>query len=279
MLDEYLAWLHDRGLDKSAAQYGKVVRSWLVDSDAVLRKIRSRKYAPKYRHHLVNCIQSFARFGRDEELLAQLADIRLPPATALANRDPLTDEEFRGVREFVDARMGDPRMAVVGIMAMRGLRCGDVLRLPEDAVHDALDTGELTYIGKGEKVHRCQVQHWRKYLESLATHPWPARGQVAHLLCPSSPRHKAQDSAGRMIRRAMDEIAMALDIDRAKLHPHRLRHTHADQFLRAVRDRPDALLLLRDHMGHSSVAVTERYLRRDRAKEIASIEDQMNARP
>jgi hypothetical protein len=58
------------------------------------------------------------------------------------------------------------------------------------------------------------------------------------------------------VRNMLRRIAAKAGVDK-RVHPHRLRHTHAAELVR----EGTPVNVIRDQLGHSSLAVTDRYLR------------------
>ncbi|MGH3193395.1 MAG: tyrosine-type recombinase/integrase [Streptosporangiaceae bacterium] len=72
------------------------------------------------------------------------------------------------------------------------------------------------------------------------------------LLCTLRGGHMSHQYARAMLQRIADKAA----IER-RVAPHQLRHTHAAELVAEAVPMP----LIRDQLGHSSLAVTDRYLR------------------
>jgi hypothetical protein len=84
---------------------------------------------------------------------------------------PLEREEwFRvidAIRDYQD--LGDAMRAVLGMMAMRGFRCGDVMRMKRAEISAALETGTLSFEAKGSKrLEFAVIDTFRPHLEALA---------------------------------------------------------------------------------------------------------------
>ncbi len=60
----------------------------------------------------------------------------------------------------------------------------------------------------------------------------------------------------RYVLNVLKRIAAKAELEKG-VHPHGLQHTHAAEFVRAG----TPVNVIRDQLGHSSLAVTDRYLR------------------
>ena len=127
-----------------------------------------------------------------------------------------------------------------------GLRISEALALELRDLD--LDAGSLRVRhGKGvaSRPRRCWPDSW------IAAASWaPARR--APIFCTLA--------GGRIdtsyVRRLLPRLAAHAGVDR-RVHAHGLRHTHAAELAR----EDTAINIIRDALGHSTLAVTDRYLR------------------
>jgi len=275
-LDSFRSWLCKRGRERSANQYCKVVRRWLDDPDELEAAMTSKDYSPNYRRHLIACVRVYAQFQGDGELLLRLADIKRPPPVPVDVREPMEAEEWFEVRDFIDSAsfLTEPIRLVCSLIALRGIRCGDVLRLTKRDISRALDTGILAFESKGERWQNFNAEPMRPYLEGLLGCRWEGK-RVWHLVCPRAAEATAADSAGRIIRRAFDRIADELEIEREDLYAHRFRHTYATLFLQEMEGDPEAIFKLQQQMGWAKLDTASNYLRRSRRKELDAVESRL----
>ena len=278
-LENYRAWLVRRGRERSANRYCIIVRRWIEGPDEFLETITSSNYTPNYRRSLIAAVKSWAKFTEDEDLRKQLEDIRMPAAVPASAREPLTKEEWARVRRAIDDAdfLTDAQRNVCALIALRGIRCGDVLRLTKRDITQALKTGVLAFESKGERWQRFNARPLRVYLEGLLE-DW-GRGKkykrVCNLISPGSKPANAQESAGRSIRSAFDRIAKFADFDSEDLYAHRFRHTYATLFLQTMQGDPEALPKLQQQMGWARLDTASNYLRRSRQEELDAVESEM----
>lgn len=236
----------------------------------------SSQYSPNYRWHLVCCIRVYAKYKGDTDLLSHLSDIRLPAPVPKDVREPLDFDEWSEVREAIDEAdyLSDAARNVCTLIALRGIRCGDVLRLTKQDIKVAVKSGILSFEGKGERWHKFNAEPLKAPLEELLALPWKGK-RVRNLVCPRSAEKYCQETAGRKIRRVFDRIAEDLDMDPRDLYAHRFRHTYATYFLQEMKGDPEAIFKLQQQMGWAGLNTATNYLRRSRRKELDEVESRM----
>jgi integrase len=288
-LDGFHAWLHKRGRSRSADQYRRVVGRWLNDPESEEAKMTARRLSPNYRRFLVACIRSWAKYTKNNDLKEKLEDIKLPAPVARDVREPFELEEWFDIRDAIadDPTIGDAKKHVCGIIAMRGIRCGDVLRLTKRDISRALDTGTLKFESKGERWQSFSAEPLREHLEGLLACDWTRRNirrstdkahhptRVCNLICPGSTYGNAQATAGRVIRKVFDMLAEKLDMEPEDLYAHRFRHTYATYFLQEMKGDPEAIFKLQQQMGWARLDTAANYLRRSRREELDEVEERL----
>jgi integrase len=189
---------------------------------------------------------------------------------------PLEREEwFRvidAIRDYQD--LGDAMRAVLGMMAMRGFRCGDVMRMKRAEISAALETGTLSFEAKGSKrLEFAVIDTFRPHLEALAAIDtrWTRVEDtvVAERSLPER-RHRA---ALRAVQRALAAVAASVEID--GVYPHRLRRTYATEYLRSLTGDPEAVVKLMQHMGWSNIATAMEYVNHQRGAELNAPAERM----
>ncbi len=164
---------------------------------------------------------------------------------------PLTVEQWKAYIDVVQrSRMNAPTRATILVMAQRGLRVSDVLRITRKAALESLRSGKLAYEGKGGKRIEIAVRPIREAIEILTALPdWEC---VADLFGVD------RETAANRVRRAVARCGAALKITGA--HPHQLRRTYALAFLKEHDGDPQAIMKLVAHMHWSGVAVAAGYV-------------------
>jgi site-specific recombinase XerD len=142
--------------------------------------------------------------------------------------------------------------ALITVLYRGGLRISEALALRPADVDPERGTVRVMD-GKGHKPHTvgldpgamATVQRWADKRRQAGI-----RGRV--LLCTLAGGPVSPQYARAMLARA----AAKAGIDR-RVVPHQLRHTHAAELVAEAVPMP----VIRDQLGHSSLAVTDRYLR------------------
>ena len=266
-LRAFQAWLVDQGLASTTADmYTHDARS--AAADGFRDRLRDEALAPKTRHRILAAGRQWAKFREDNELATVLSTFRLPPARRKNAKVPVArDQLFKIVDELPKADYLDPPMrAVIGLLACRGFRVSDVLRIQRDELAQAKETGMLVYLAKGRRrLEFGFIKTWAHHAIALAETPgdWI---RVEDLLCPSSDPKSKRKSAVRAVQRALNKLALRCEIP--KVYPHRLRRTYAVEYLKHQKDDPEALLKLTQHMQWADEATALQYVNHVRGREL-----------
>lgn len=253
-LDAFDEWMRRRGLsDGTMKLYRRNLRRCGKTSNLTDR-LRNRDLAPKTRHTNKASLAAWAKFTKDAELKEELEELRLPPGNRMKPKSPLQPSAWASFIRYVRTSDKIPAhvRAILLIMALRGLRISDVLRMKRKDCVAALRTGRLIYEGKGNKRPDIAVAQIREPVQMLvdASSDWKT---VTNLFGDLS-----MDDCGQVVRRAQHKIGETLEID--DCHPHRLRRTYAVEFLKANKGDPQALVKLVAHMGWSGIQVASGYV-------------------
>lgn len=254
-LARFHTWLVERGRsDDTANLYTTNLRSCATDARGLTHRLVAGKLAPNSLRTNLAALRAWGKFSADDELVRRLSDIRLPPARRVRTKIPLElDVWRRAVQQIQTGQFRDPAMRpVLLIMALRGFRSGDVLRIRRTEVVTALATGKLIYEGKGRKRLEFSAEPIRGPLEDLAK----IRGweRVADLLQGKGGRK----SVSRKVYRAAQRSAAQAGIP--QMNPHRYRHTFATNYLKKLAGDPNAIVKLQKYMGWESMATAARYV-------------------
>lgn len=158
------------------------------------------------------------------------------------------------------------RRAVVIVMWMLhlGLRCGEVARIE---IGD-IDTGAklLTVRGKGghERILPIPVEAWVAMLGYLQEHPATSGPLIRRY--DDNYRGLSPHYVSDLVRRWMRDAGVKI-VARDGMSGHALRRTCASDLL----DGGAHIRQVQQVLGHASIATTERYLRRQDAKDLRSI--------
>jgi site-specific recombinase XerD len=202
------------------------------------------------RHVALAAVKSLLTFGNRIGYLPVNvgAAIKLPPVRdALAERILPREAVYR----LID-REPDPRnRALLKLLYVAGLRVSEACALRwRDLAERDTGRGQVTVFGKGGKTRRVLLPAavWREIVA--------LRGEGAGDETPVfRPKRAALPLDDRQARRLVEAAAQRAGLPRSS--PHWLRHAHASHVLE---HGGASVALVRDSLGHASVATTSRYL-------------------
>lgn len=254
-LGKFKAWLLERGRTEGTADaYITNLRSCASDAKGLTHRLVAGRLAPNSLRTNLAALRAWATFTEDLKLHKRLGDIRLPPARRIHTKQPLELGALRKViRHVQTCKMRNEAMRqVILIMAIRGFRCGDVLRLRRTEVLRALSTGKLIYEAKGRKRLEFSAEPLRAQLQALADMKHWER--VRDLITTSENPKVASVKVWRAARRTAKRVGIT------DMNPHRYRHTFATRYLEQLRGDPNAIIKLQKYMGWESMNTAARYV-------------------
>ncbi len=254
-LDEFRIWLQERGRsDDTASLYISNLRSCEADKKGLTHRLVAGKLAPNSLRTNLAALRAWARYSDDTKLSKRLSDIRLPPARRVRVKLPLEVVEWKKVIKHIQTcRMTNEAMRqVLLMMAIRGFRSGDILRMKRSEMEAALSSGKLIYEGKGRKQIEFAAAPIRPQLEALVEfEDWE---RVRDLISTSDNPKIASKKVWRAARRTAHKVGVF------KMNPHRYRHTFATNYLKELKGDPQAILKLQKYMGWESMNTAARYV-------------------
>jgi integrase len=259
-LADFRRWLLRRGRSEGTATlYSYHVLRAYEEGDPVDRL--TAELAPKTLHGIAAALKSWARFNKDPELELELADVSLPPAARVKEKKAIPREAWLALIDEVGEAdyIAEPVRGVLGLMACRGFRSGDVLRVTGAQTASAFKTGTLVFVAKGRRRLSFPLSpRWQPYLELCA----PRKGrQVWQDIAPQ------RSSAAKTVARALSACASEVGID--EIHPHKLRGTYATYYYQACQDP----VKLKDHMQWQSIETAMLYVATAGQKELEAVAD------
>jgi integrase len=282
---DFRDWLGEFGLSKGTIDiYCRDVDLARTPA-ALLGRLRDDTLAPKTRRRILASARRWAEYTNNERFRDQLKRLRLPPPRRKAVKVPIAKEQlFALIDEIAKAadrsprspdHLNTPMRAVIGMMACRGFRCGDVLRLRRTELEDAKTTSILSYEAKGNRRLEFKLlKTYRKYLWQLADAggDWD---RVCDLIAPGGAMtlEKRMRAAAKAVERALSRLGVRAGI--TKLHPHRLRRTYAVEYLRSMSGDPEAMIKLTQHMQWASMATAMEYVDHARGAELDDVAERI----
>ena len=253
-LEKFSTWMQERGrLADTARIYSSHLRNCAADPKGLTHRLLG-SLAPNTKRTIMAALVAWSRFSKDDDLRDRLEYIRLPPPRRVTAKHPLAIDQWKKVILHLRTAKMLPKdealRHVMVIVAIRGLRCSDALRIRRREIQNALATGTLSFEGKGRKRTEFSAAPFRGELEALSK----MRGDWEYLrdLVSVSPR----GAANRMGRRMKAE---AKKVDVTGVYPHRFRRTYATNFLEQLQGDPRSIIKLQKHMAWESLATAAGY--------------------
>lgn len=275
-LDGFRSWLGEYGLSEGTKDvYVRDVTKAL--SVGFLDRLQDDELAPKTLRHILAGCRRYAEYTEDDRMLKALKKIKLPAPRRKTAKVPLARTDlFALIDELAKADYIVPVVrAVIGMMACRGLRCGDVLRLRRTELEAAKEAGTLSFEAKGRRRLEFKLlKTYRRYLLALAEMTEPKGWQrVEDVVSPHGAAKTRRSAAARAVERGLVKLGCRIGI--YGLYPHRLRRTYAVEYLRAMKGDPEALMKLTQHMQWATMATAMEYVDHARGDELDRVAEQI----
>lgn len=252
-LKDFAEWLERRGSDFASAAQADI-EAYLVfcDAQGLSQSTRARR---------LSSIRQLYLFAHEEGWRAQDPALRLKgPGRRQSLPKTLTEAEVEALIEAAGRSAKSPsdrlrNTCLMEVLYATGLRVSELVSLPVAAVRG--DPVMILVKGKGEKERmvplsqpaRRALQGWIAERDSTES----AKPQKSRYLFPS---RSAEGHLTRLRFYALvKELALAADLDPAKVTPHTLRHAFATHLLARGADLRAIQMLL----GHADLATTEIY--------------------
>lgn len=261
-LEGFRSWLEADGRSSGTADlYVMNVRNCALDERGMTGRLTSGELAPNTLHTNLAALRAYATYTDDTDLLMRCKRIRLPAARRVKPKVPFEEPQWVALVFAIRAEPGlrDAVRAALEIIAVRGLRCGDVARLTRRQVANAVKVGTLSFMAKGRRQTEYDVAPIRGPLEVLRAcgGDWD---RVEDLIVTRRARsaRARRKVATQLLSRTLGRIALRVQI--ADTHPHRLRRTYATGYLKRMHGDPQALTKLQRHMGWASPMTALQYV-------------------
>jgi site-specific recombinase XerD len=277
-LSNFSEWLRGRGLAAGTARLYAAHLSAAFRLSRPEERLLDDRLAPKTRAAARAALRSWALYQNDPEMVKRLGDIKLPKAVRKTPKYPLPRAEWLALIDQIEVskKIGDPVRAVLGLLATRGLRVGDALRMQRGEVHDALRGGILSFVIKGNKrVEYHVTDNFSRFLDLLEVEAekrdWK---RVEDLVSPRSKGDRRR-AAVIQIERLLRVVGEEAGLDGEELYPHRLRRTYAVEYLKQMKGDPEALVNLQQHMQWESLETAAGYVDHPRQEKLLEVERRM----
>lgn len=243
----------ERGRTEGTADlYLSNVRTCAADPGGMTARLVSGRLAPNSLRTNLAALRAWAKYSKDVEMQDRLADIRLPPARRVTSRPPLELEQWRKtVAHLQTCDLDEPMRQVLLLLALRGFRSGDVLRMRRTEIRAAVASGKLVYEGKGRKRIEISAKPFMGPLRALAE--MDGKWERVRDLIADRPE-TAKIKVWRCSRRTGKAIGVK------DMNPHRYRHTFATNYLKQLAGDPNAIVKLQKYMVWESMNTAARYV-------------------
>ena len=270
-LNAFRQWLLNRGRSEGTADLYVSNLKKCAEEPTVTKRLVSGGLAPLTRRTNKAALVQWAKFTKQPDLAEAVSEIKLPPARRVAIKVPLAVVDWQAlVRALATSKLDDRVRCTCLVIAKRGIRVSDALRIKRTEVTTALKSGVLSYVGKGDKRHEISARPVLAELETLAA--MKGWDRISDLISVG----KNRATAPKRIRRAFKIIAKKLEIE--GVHPHRFRRTYATNYLEEHKGDPRAIIKLQHHMGWASMATAALYADAVDRDELAEAGERMTDR-
>jgi integrase len=264
-LEKFRESLEERGLaDGTQRMYVVLVRACAEHPRGMTARLIDDSLAAKSRRANRAALLSWAGFADDDALAKRVKRIKLPPPTRAKPKIPLEHAQWRRlVHEIRTSKTLDDNPALRSallLVAMRGIRMSDAIRVRRVDVISALRTDRFAFFAKGNRRIEHSAAPVKEALVALSKirEQWV---QVEDLLvttkCKSTGYAKRHAAYVRMDR-ALRQLAKKCGI--RDVHGHRFRRTYATAFIKALGPDPQALQKLVVHVGWTSITTASGYV-------------------
>lgn len=256
-LKKFRAWLLRRGRgDETARCYVAWVKK-CAETEEITSRLLDKKLSPKTRHANKAALAAWAKFTKDGQLASDLNDIRLPPPQRVAIKTELDTEEWRSVIVQLErVTMPEPIRHTLLLVSKRGLRMGDALRLEIGEIKSAVQTGTLSFEGKGGRRLEYDATHIKPHLEALLG--FMKRDKIERVRDLILPEESTDRAVNRKVGKALKRAAKKARVK--GVHPHRMRRTYATHFVKRLDNDPRAMIKLMKHMGWTNINTAAQYV-------------------
>jgi integrase len=238
-----------------------------MSHDDPFSRLTDQSLSPKYRHSIRAALLAWTDYTEDEDLHKEIKRMRLPPAIRQSEKQPLTKKQWHKlIATIPSANINELVKAHLHMMATRGFRCSDVLRITRAQAEHALDSDVLSFVAKGSRTLNFPVSdRWRPSLELFMDYEgW---SNVGELISPNS--SAPAEAAAQAARRGLTAVGEICGID--EITPHLLRHTYATHFYRQCKDP----VALKDHMQWASIETAMNYVAESDRGELEKVADDL----
>ncbi len=222
----------------------------LAEVQGFALSLAERGLARSSQRTIMAAVRSLLSFGNASEILPKNvgALFELPEALECLNERLLSELE---VQTMIVLELNPRNRAVLRLLYLAGLRVSELCSLKWQHFQRRGESGQVTVTGKGSKTRSILLPQslWRELM--LLRGEAPDDRPVFRSRKGNHEGHLSRERVAQIVKAAAVRAGLS-----GKVSPHWLRHAHASHAL----ERGAKIHLVAETLGHSSVAVTGRYL-------------------
>lgn len=249
-------WCVDNGAPDVRDINKALVREYLHSLDGI-SEATGKPLSAQTRHGHARAVRAFLRYCEDDEHIDKAPNMRtMMPKRGKFVKPVFTDREInaliRACKEQEDRMLAYRDRAIVAMLIDTGIRAGELVSLTLDRLQFTISDARAIVNGKGNK----QRIVWLGKQARLAVHRYVTefRPMVDDKHVFLSRRNTPLTYVGLV--RTLQRLSNLCGVD-VHSNPHKFRHTYAYLYKKNGGD----VFQLSRLLGHSSVAITEEYLK------------------
>lgn len=229
----------------------------------------------------ISTLKNFYKFLQNENIVKDLPTINLEnPKPDKKLPKFLSEQEMFKMLDFINcdkSEFGIKLSCMLEILYASGLRVSELVGIEISAIQEDVDENNqktlrnyLVVRGKGNKeriapLNKSAIKMLIEYLElrkklGLEKSKWLFTGKVRSLKNITKIKEKTYLKSDvhitrQRFHRMLKELALKVNIDPTRVHPHVIRHSFATHLLNSGVD----LRILQELLGHSDISTTEIY--------------------
>jgi len=210
---------------------------------------------------------AWAAWKSDDDMAARLREIKPPPITYRETKPPST-EQWDHIVTSAEC-LPEPRRSAVLLLAVSGLRIGEVFLLTRRQVELGITNREIAIYQKGSRTRDwAPSTRDRALLAQLIRKPgWNVLRDVFDTSAPDVTDRQRYAAAYHEVRKTLRSVCVAAGVDYVR--PHRYRHAVAGDLVRAGGSIIDAQKAL----GHADSRTTDKFYLHSSAEQQIALKD------